>query len=96
MDENKEFQACLSPTEASTMASRLGLNESVARQSFCSPAVEVIYQGPSMLVLTSTDPIICKAVEFAKKEGYKIDGISTYETGAKTRFVNILVAMSKG
>jgi len=44
--------------------------------------VSVVYQSPTTLVLRSNyyiDPI-WKAVDLAKKEGYKIDGVSTYPT----------------
>ena len=39
-----------------------------------------------------------REVELAKKEGYKIDGISTYITSSESvgGTVNVLVAMSKG
>lgn len=63
----------------------------------CFPAVDVVYQGPIMLVLKSGYlDIIWKGVELAKKEGYGIDGISTYTTTDQSGgTVNILVAMSK-
>jgi hypothetical protein len=51
-----------------------------------------------MLVLKSGYiDVIWKAVELAKKEGYKIDGISTYITTSEVSggTVNVLVAMSK-
>ncbi|HZI71823.1 MAG TPA: hypothetical protein VFD60_11745 [Nitrososphaeraceae archaeon] len=65
----------------------------------CFRAVDVVYQGPIMLVLKSGYiDVIWKAVELAKKEGYKIDGISTYITSSESvgGTVNVLVAMSKG
>jgi hypothetical protein len=70
----------------------------VCRTSGCFQAVKVVYQSPIMLVLDSTDiDVIWKAVEVAKKEGYKIDGISTYiPTNQLEPTVNVLVAMSKG
>jgi hypothetical protein len=64
----------------------------------CAHAVDVVYQGPIMLVLKSGYiDVIWKAVELAKKEGYKIDGISTYITTSEVSggTVNVLVAMSK-
>ena len=67
-------------------------------QIYGIPAVNVVYQGPIMLVLKSSYiDVIWKAVELAKKEGYKIDGISTYMTTSQVSrgTVNVLVAMSK-
>jgi hypothetical protein len=68
----------------------------------CVPAVDVAYQGPIMLVLKSGYlDIVWKAVELAKKEGYKIDGISTFNTtserigGGTSGAINVLVVMSK-
>ena len=41
--------------------------------------------------------VVWKVVELEKKEGYKIDGISTYTTSTESGgTVNVLVAMSKG
>ena len=66
----------------------------------CYRGVTVLYQGPVMLVLESSHfDVIWKVVEFAKKEGYKIDGISTYThpTPYSEHDVSeVLVAMSKG
>jgi hypothetical protein len=69
----------------------------------CVPAIDVAYQGQIMLVLKSGYiDTIWKGVELAKKDGYKIDGISTYVTtsdtlgSVKKGNVNVLVAMSKG
>jgi hypothetical protein len=66
----------------------------------CIPILDVVYQGPIMLVLKSTYiDVIWKAVEVAKKEGYKVDGISTFITSGLSctgADVNVLVAMSKG
>jgi hypothetical protein len=71
--------------------------------SECFPAVDVAYQGPTMLVFKSGYlDIVWKAVELAKKEGYKIDGVSTYTTtserigGGTSGTINVLVVMSKG
>ncbi len=71
--------------------------------SICVPTVDVVYQGPIMLLFKSGHiDTIWKAVELAKKKGYKIDGMSTYTTtsqnlgGGTSGTVNTLVAMSKG
>lgn len=45
----------------------------------CIPYIDVLYQSPTTLVLKSGYiDLIWKAVDLAKKEGYKVDGISTY------------------
>jgi hypothetical protein len=79
--ENKEFQTCIS-----------GI------QGKCFPNVNVLYQSPTTLVLKSYYvDTIWKVVDLAKKEGYKIDGISTYITTFQdTGTVNALVVMSRG
>jgi hypothetical protein len=79
--QNKEFQTCLPRA-----------------QGQCFPTVDVLYQSPTTLVLKSRYvDTIWKAVDLAKKEGYKIDGISTYvTTSGDTGTVNALVAMSRG
>ena len=65
----------------------------------CTPLIDVLYQDPTLLVLTSDYiDVIWKAVARAQKEGYQIDAITTY-TGAGTtttsNSLNLLVAMSK-
>jgi hypothetical protein len=65
----------------------------------CTPLIDVLYQDPTLLVLTSDYiDVIWKAVARAQKEGYQIDAIMTY-TGASTTTtsgsLNLLVAMSK-
>ena len=65
----------------------------------CTPLIDVLYQDPTLLVLTSDYiDVIWKAVARAQKEGYQIDAITTY-TGAGTTTtsssLNLLVAMSK-
>ncbi len=62
----------------------------------CFPRVDVLYQSPTTLVLKSRY-VDRKVVDLAKKEGYEIDGISTYiTTSGDTGTVNALVAMSRG
>ena len=65
--------------------------------NLCNNPVKVLYQGKTMLVLTSDADVIWKVVEIARENGYKIDGISNYftsnpDTGGT---VKTLVAMSK-
>lgn len=63
----------------------------------CGPNVDVLYQSPHTLVLSSTYiDAIWKAVDFAKNYGYKVDGISTYTTTDPVGgTINVLVAMSR-
>jgi hypothetical protein len=84
LSQNKEFQTCISPTS--------GI------RGECFPSVDVLYQSPTTLVLKSRYvDTIWKVVDLAKKEGYKIDGISTYiTTFQNTGTVNALVVMSRG
>jgi len=79
--QNKEFQTCISGIQAK-----------------CFPNVDVLYQSPTTLVLKSHYvDTIWKVVDLAKKEGYKIDGISTYITTFQDiGTVNALVVMSRG
>ena len=84
LSQNKEFQTCIPQTS--------GI------RGECFPSVDVLYQSPTTLVLKSHYvDTIWKVVDLAKKDGYKIDGISTYITSsADTGTVNALVAMSRG
>ena len=84
LSQNKEFQTCIPQTS--------GI------RGKCFPSVDVLYQSPTTLVLKSRYvDTIWKVVDLAKKEGYKIDGISTYiTTSGDTGTVNALVAMSRG
>ena len=65
----------------------------------CAPIVDVLYESTIMLVLKSTyDSVIWNVVEMAKKEGYKVDGISTF-VGSDEIFgthLYVLAVMSKG
>jgi len=81
LTQNKEFQTC----------------PPIARGQ-CISNVDVLYQSPTTLVLKSRYvDTIWKVVDLAKKEGYKIDGISTYITTFQdTGTVNALVVMSRG
>jgi hypothetical protein len=84
LSQNKEFQTCVPQTSGIGGA--------------CFPSVDVLYQSPTTLVLKSRYvDTIWKVVDLAKKEGYKIDGISTYiTTSGDTGTVNALVVMSRG
>ena len=84
LSQNKEFQTCTPQTS--------GI------RGECFPSVDVLYQSPTTLVLKSRYvDTIWKVVDLAKKEGYKIDGISTYiTTFQNTGTVNALVVMSRG
>ena len=84
LTQNKAFQTCI--------PSKPGI------QGICFPNVDVLYQSPTTLVLKSPYvDTIWKVVDLAKKEGYKIDGISTYITTFQgTGTVNALVVMSRG
>ena len=69
----------------------------ICKGNICTYPVKVLYQGPIMLVFDSVDMgAVWKAVEIAKKEGYKVDGISTYNSLSVLGTVAVLVAMSKG
>lgn len=84
LSQNKQFQTCVPQTSGIGGA--------------CFPSVDVLYQSPTTLVLKSRYvDTIWKVVDLAKKEGYKIDGISTYiTTSGNTGTVNALVVMSRG
>lgn len=84
LSQNMEFQTCVPQTTGIRGA--------------CFPSVDVLYQSPTTLVLKSRYvDTIWKVVDLAKKEGYKIDGISTYiTTSGDTGTVNALVVMSRG
>jgi hypothetical protein len=83
LSQNKQFQTCVPQTSGIGGA--------------CFPSVDVLYQSPTTLVLKSRYvDTIWKVVDLAKKEGYKIDGISTYlTTSGNTGTVNALVVMSR-
>jgi hypothetical protein len=83
--ENKEFQHCFS------FSVPAGLPQ-------CIPATDVLYQSATTLGLSSSYiDAIWKAVDFAKKYGYKIDGIATYTTRSESTggTINVLVSMSR-
>jgi hypothetical protein len=66
----------------------------------CFPLVDVLYQDPSTIALKSSYiDTIWKAVSTIKKDGYKIDGITSYavnEVGSDSgKTINLLVVMSK-
>ena len=63
----------------------------------CLPAIDVLYQSPHTLALSSTYlDAIWKAVDFAKEQGYKVDGISTFGTNSGSGIdINVLVSMSR-
>jgi hypothetical protein len=83
LSQNKEFQTCIPAIS--------GI------RGECFPSVDVLYQSPTTLVLKSRYvDTIWKVVDLAKKEGYKIAGLSTYvTTSGDTGTVNALVAMSR-
>lgn len=67
----------------------------------CIPTVDILYQSPKTIALKS-DYIdaVWKAVDEIKKDGYKIDDITSYSVtsgfGSSTsNYVNLLVVMSK-
>jgi len=84
LSQNKEFQICVPQTSGIRGA--------------CFPSVDVLYQSPITLVLKSYYvDTIWNVADLAKKEGYKIDGISTYTTtSGDTGTVNALVVLSRG
>jgi hypothetical protein len=66
----------------------------------CPPTIEVLYQDPTLLVLTSGYvDVIWKGVALAQKEGYQIDAMTSYSVSGLSpssgKTVNLLVAMSK-
>lgn len=91
----KEFQYCFPPIRNTPSPYVLPPGSMPPSSPVCSPTVSVVYQSPTMLVLKSTYFIdyIWKAVDLAKKEGYKIDGMTT---STSSDGLMELVAMSKG
>ena len=85
LSQNTEFQQCY-PSQASNTPAQ------------CFPTVDVLFQSPLTLVFKSNSlDTIWKAVDLAKKQGYKIDAISTYiPSPLDGGTVNTLVAMSRG
>lgn len=83
---DKEFQLC---------------PENIPGLNTCIPIVDVHYQDPTLLVLSSDYiDVIWKAVARAQKEGYQIDAMTSYAIGRPSSAgggsdVNLLVAMSK-
>lgn len=82
--ENKEYQQCFS---------LLGPEE-------CFPAIEVLHQSPSTIVLKSDlIDVIWKAVDAVKKEGYEVDDVTSFFLSGigsdSSQTVNILVVMSR-
>ena len=67
----------------------------------CVPTINVLYQDPNLLVLSSDYvDIIWKGVARAQKEGYQIDSMTSYAVtsglpSSDRSNVNLLVAMSK-
>jgi hypothetical protein len=67
----------------------------------CVPTINVLYQDPNLLVLSSDYvDIIWKGVARAQKEGYQIDSMTSYAVtsglpSSGRSNVNLLVAMSK-
>jgi len=66
----------------------------------CFPIVDVLYQDPSTIALKSSYiDAIWKAVSAVKKDGYKIDDVTSYavnELGSSSgKTINILIVMSK-
>lgn len=82
--ENKEYQQCFS---------LLGPEE-------CFPAIEVLHQSPSTIVLKSDlIDVIWKGVDAVKKEGYEVDEVTSFFLSGigsdSSQTVNLLVVMSK-
>jgi hypothetical protein len=66
--------------------------------TLCSDKIDVLYQDNSTIALESSYDMIWKAVSAVKKDGYKIDGFSTFaETDilGKDQKMKTLVVMSK-
>lgn len=66
----------------------------------CPPTIKVLYEDPTLLVLTSGYvDVIWKGVALAQKEGYQIDAMTSYSVSGPSptsgSTVNLLVAMSK-
>ncbi|MGE4118982.1 MAG: hypothetical protein AB7F29_14000 [Candidatus Nitrosocosmicus sp.] len=82
--ENKEYQQCFS---------LIGPEQ-------CFPAIEVLHQSPTTIVLKSdVIDVIWKAVDAVKKEGYKVDDVTSFFLSGigsdSDQTINILVVMSK-
>jgi hypothetical protein len=61
--------------------------------SRCVDTIDVLYQDNSTIALKSNYiDVIWKAVSIVKKDGYKLDGFSTYAADSD---INTLVVMSK-
>lgn len=79
--DNKDYQKC-----------------SEFNPDLCTPTINILYESPTTLALSSENiDTIWKAVDEIKKDGYKIDDITSYDITAfeSTTYVNILVVMSK-
>jgi hypothetical protein len=82
--EDKEFQTCLD-----------------FMPDQCIPTVEILYQSPDTVALKSEYiDAVWKAVDTIKKDGYKIDDITSYSItsgigSSSSNYVNLLVVMSK-
>ena len=71
----------------------------------CSPAIVVLYEDPSTIVLEATvvrqnqfEDITWKAVAEVRKDGYRIDDITTFSPSGNdptSETVDMLVVMSK-
>lgn len=81
--ESKEYQICYSVIEPEQ----------------CFPTIDVLYQSPETIVLKSeTIDVLWKGVDLVKKDGYKIDDITSYAVSRmldSTQDINILVVMSR-
>lgn len=92
--QDKALQFCLTPGEiaGSPFPSQLSKNPCISR-------VDVLYQSPHTLGLSSKYvDIIWKAVDIAKTQGYKVDGITSYITRSssdESGSVNVLMSMSR-
>lgn len=82
--ENKEFQECLD-----------------FMPDQCFPTIELLYQSPNTVALESEYiDAVWKAVDTIKKDGYKIDDITSYSItsglgSSSSNYVNLLIVMSK-
>jgi hypothetical protein len=66
----------------------------------CPPTIEVLYEDPTLLVLTSGYvDVVWRGVALAQKEGYQIDAMTSYSVSGSSpssgKTINLLVAMSK-
>ena len=67
----------------------------------CVPTVNVLYEDPTTVVLTSSYiDTIWKAVSEVKKDGFKIDGMTSYTVtsgigSSASNNVNLLVVLSR-